>query len=88
MSGLSLEQRLAQRGLLADMALVARRHHATLSEILGRQRYRRIVLARHAAWRDLRERGMSYPDIAWFWGVHHTTVLAACQKPAAEEVQQ
>jgi chromosomal replication initiation ATPase DnaA len=87
MSGLSLEQRLAQRGLLGAVEKLARKHHVTMGEVLGRQRFRHIVAARHAAWRELRAKGLSYPAIAWLWGVDHTTVLAACTKAVAEEVQ-
>jgi len=87
MSGLSLEQRLAQRGLLGAVEKVARRHHVTMGELLGRRRFKHIVAARHSAWRELRAKGLSYPAIGELWGVDHTTVLAACQKPAAEGVQ-
>ena len=31
--------------------------------------------------------GLSYPAIGELWGVDHTTVLAACTKAVAEEVQ-
>jgi chromosomal replication initiation ATPase DnaA len=87
MSGLSLEQRLAQRGLLGEVERIAKRHHVTTSEMLGRRRLAHVVRARHAAWRELRARGLSYPAIGELWGVDHTTVLAACTKAVAEEVQ-
>lgn len=87
MSGLSLEQRLAQRGLLGAVEKVARRHHVTMGELLGRRRLAHVVRARHTAWRELRRMGLSYPAIGELWGVDHTTVLAACTKAVAEEVQ-
>lgn len=88
MSGLSLEQRLAQRGLLGAVEKVARKHHVTMGELLGRRRLAHIVAARHAAWWEMRAKGLSYPAIAWLFGVNHTTVISACGKEKVRNGRQ
>jgi chromosomal replication initiation ATPase DnaA len=93
MSGLSVEQELARRGLLALIEGIARAHHVTVAELIGRRRLSHIVKARHSAWLALRQRGWSYPAIGWLFGVDHTSVMSACRRKdseaerAAEEVQ-
>lgn len=89
MSGLSIEQELARRDLLGLVEAIARAHHVTMGELLGRRRYAHIIRARHAAWVELRRMGWSFPAIAALWGVDHTSVIHAVRKaePATEGVQ-
>jgi chromosomal replication initiation ATPase DnaA len=47
----------------------------SVADILGRHRERQFVLARHEFWTELRGMGFSYPDIATFCEVDHTSVI-------------
>lgn len=84
----SYEQRVSwldKRDLLGPVLKLARVHHVTLEELLGRSRAAHIVRARHSAWKWLKEaEGWSYVSIAEAWGVDHTTVMAALTKPSKE----
>ena len=79
-AGLSLEERLMARGVLADVAQVCTDTGVSLSAILGRGRTKSVAAARHEAMRAMRRRGLSYPEIGWLFGRDHTTVLMACRK--------
>ena len=78
----STEDRLARRGLLALVDIIAQAHAVTRSDVLGRGRTKQVAAARHALMRALREQGMSYPEVGWLLDRDHTTVIAACRKPA------
>jgi len=78
-SGLSLAQRIAARGLTGVLDAMSAAHCVTADEILGGSRLARVVLVRHALMRDLRARGYSYPEIGWLFGRNHTTVMYACR---------
>jgi chromosomal replication initiation ATPase DnaA len=49
---------------------IGRRDHAARAE-------------RNAVWAEMKARGMSYPQIARLFGVHHTTVLYAVNQELA-----
>lgn len=73
---------LDKRDMLGTLLKLAKLHKVTLGELLGTDRSKHIVRARHAAWKWLREcdEGWSYPSIADAFGVDHTTVMAAVKK--------
>lgn len=58
-----------------EVERVARRNGLTLNEIMSRNRAHRISRVRWQAFKVLRERKWSMPQIARQWGIHHTTVL-------------
>lgn len=88
MSGLSLAQRIASRGLTGTVQALAAAHAVTVEEILGATRMARVVRVRHMLMRDLRTRGMSYPEIGWLLGKDHSTVIAACRSPEARAARK
>lgn len=75
MSGLSLEQRIAARGLTDLLDVIATAHDVTSAAVLGPGRKRTVTAARRAFMIALRDRGMSLHDIADVTGRTHTTVL-------------
>lgn len=83
MSGVSLAERIASRGLTGTVAALAAANAITVAELLGGSRMARVVVARHTLMRDLRARGMSYPEIGWLLGRDHSTVIYACRDPDA-----
>lgn len=52
----------------------------TMYEACSPKRTKKIVEARHAAWKLLRDKGFSYPEIGSLWGVNHTSVMEALKK--------
>lgn len=70
--------RLAVReGLLETALRVAKAHHVTLPELVGRNRARAVAHARQALWAELyheKEGGWSYPRLAALFGHDHTTI--------------
>lgn len=81
-TGLSINERLRARGLLPDVERIAREHHVTTSDLLGRGRTAMVCRARKALYADLRERGFSYPEIGWLVGRDHTTIMHAIKEAA------
>ncbi|HET9045113.1 MAG TPA: helix-turn-helix domain-containing protein [Burkholderiales bacterium] len=77
MSGRSLEQRIADRGLSQLVEGVAHDHAVTAADLLGRSRTKAVVAARHCLMRILRARGLSLPEIGYLLDRDHTTVLSA-----------
>lgn len=71
---------LHARGLLTGALLIAKELHVPFEEAASKKRQKSITAARHAIWRWLRAKGHSYPQIAYFWWVDHTTVHAAVKK--------
>lgn len=65
---------LKVRGLAAEFADIARRHNVTLSEVMGPERLRPMVQARHECWRFLAGRGWSQPAIGRLFGRDASTV--------------
>ncbi len=56
-----------------------------VSDIIGRERTKLLSRARHVAMLLLRERGMSYPEIARaIGGMNHTSVIDGCKSIARE----
>ena len=53
---------------------IAIKHGCTLDEMLGRRRTPRIAQARFHGYAALREKGLTIPHIARFFGRDHTTV--------------
>ncbi|WP_394850988.1 helix-turn-helix domain-containing protein [Pendulispora brunnea] len=49
--------------------------------MLARSTCRAAVRRRHALWARAFAQGMSISQIARRWGVHHTTIAAALDKP-------
>lgn len=79
----SIALKLRQRGLLERAAVVARLHHVTLDDMLGRSRLKPHVDARHALWTELYPVLGSYPAVARLFEVNHVSVLRALRKRAA-----
>lgn len=53
----------------------------TLDDLRGRSRRRRMVDARAFAYHIMRDRGMSWPQIALAFGKrHHSTMIGSCQR--------
>ena len=71
---------LEERGLLEEVAAIVRAHYVTMYEACSPKRTKKIVEARHAAWKLLRDKGFSYPEIGSLWGVNHTSVMEALKK--------
>ena len=78
--------KLCQLGVLELVVDAAKRHGATLDDVLGRDRRPRLVAARHACWFVLYDHAtlrFSFPDIGELWGVDHTTVMSAVHRYGA-----
>ncbi len=78
MSGLSLAERIAARGLTGTVEALAQAYGVTSTDVLGRGRTKAVVRARTALMRSLRERGLSYPEIGHLLDRDHATVMYAC----------
>lgn len=68
---------LRDRHLYDLVATVCREHSVSVAAVLAADRHAAVSRARKHCWWLLRERGLSYPDIARLFGRHHTTVIAA-----------
>ena len=71
---------LETRDLLEVAKEIARKHHVTLDELLGRRRLGPEASARHELWRRLYEEIPSLPKLGEIFGRDHTTVMAAVHK--------
>ena len=71
---------LETRDLLEVAKEVARKHHVTLDELLGRRRQGPEASARHELWHRLYEEIPSLPKLGEIFGRDHTTVMAAVHK--------
>lgn len=71
---------LRERDLFEPMQVIARKHHATVREMLGRSHAGHAVRARHEAWMHLTGLGWTQAAIGRVWGVDHSTVMAATKK--------
>lgn len=76
-SGLSLVERMQQRGVYDLVEHIAYKHGYLVCEVLARSRKRPVVAARRAVCVALRARGLSLPVIGALIGRDHTTVLHA-----------
>jgi chromosomal replication initiation ATPase DnaA len=78
-----LEANLARTQLASESAWsphleahrVARAYGLTVEQLMSRRRMRPLPDARHQLWRLLRARGWSFPRIARFANVDHSTVI-------------
>jgi DnaA-like protein len=71
---------LETRDLLGIAKEIARKHHVTLEELLGRRRRGPEASARHELWHRLYEEIPSLPKLGEIFGRDHTTVMAAVHK--------
>src|SRR5689334_25167014 len=71
---------LETRDLLGVAKEIARKHHVTLEELLGRRRRGPEASARHELWHRLYEAIPSLPKLGEIFGRDHTTVMAAVHK--------
>ena len=71
---------LETRDLLGVAKEIARKHHVTLEELLGRRRRGPEAAARHELWHRLYEEIPSLPKLGEIFGRNHTTVMAAVHK--------
>ena len=70
--------RLGDRGLLPAVAMMCKRRHVTVEEVVGRSRTKAVVAARQVVWKWLHdERGLSWPEIAKLFDRKYFTVLGA-----------
>lgn len=74
-----IRARLAARGLLGEAVKVAQDHGVTFAEIAGKRRTKKVVQARHAAWRQIHAHGFSLHEIGALWGVDHSSVWKVLQ---------
>ncbi len=74
-TGLSLLERIRQRGVFELVTDIAHDHGQLLTMVLGKSRKRPVVAARRAVIVALRERGLSLPEIGALIGRDHTSVL-------------
>lgn len=82
---------LEARGLREPLVAVVRPMGVTMFEACGRTRSTRIVAARHAAWKKLRELGFSLNEIARLWGVDQSSVsygLAGVKRRRKKKVKK
>ena len=67
---------LRQRDLMTLAQRVAKEHHVLLEEMLGTDRSRPAIRARHAMWAELYAMGFwSYPRLAGLFAKDHTTIV-------------
>jgi chromosomal replication initiation ATPase DnaA len=72
------EQRIRARPQLLELVQeVCDARMLVLDDVCGRRRFKASVAGRHECWWHLRQMGFSYPQIASWWDVDHTTVLEA-----------
>jgi Bacterial dnaA protein helix-turn-helix len=85
--GVDAVERIARIPLVVRSVAVkiAFRYGITLRALVGNERVRHTVRARHEWWRLVRDTwDLSYPETARLvGGVHHTSVMAALRAPAA-----
>jgi chromosomal replication initiation ATPase DnaA len=74
-SALEPRLRAVKPTMHAIAAAVAAEHSLPVSALLGRSRFKHVVWARQALYSALRAQGLSYPAIARFLQLDHTTVL-------------
>src|SRR5574343_425888 len=55
--------------------IICERHDVSLHDLLGKRRFRHLVLARVDAYAKLREMGWSYPAIGWLFNRHHSSII-------------
>lgn len=79
---------LSERGLSTMLEEVARSHHVTQGEVVGRTRRLTPTKARHELWRRLRdEHGFSYPEIGSLFDRDHTTIMAGIRNARARQLE-
>src|SRR5690349_5930608 len=71
---------LETRDLLGVAKEIARNHHVTLEELLGRRRRGPEASARHELWHRLYEQIPSLPKLGEIFGRDHTTIMAGVHK--------
>src|SRR5689334_12850383 len=76
----AISRDLETRDLLEVARAIARKHHVTLDELLGRRRRGPEAAARHELWQRLYEELPSLPKLGEIFGRDHTTVMAAVHK--------
>lgn len=86
MTIVELRRELSQRDLTMEFEAICKRHTVTLKELFARRRYAPMCAARRDCWCLLRCRGWSFPLIARFWGMDHTTVMHGVRKAASDAV--
>lgn len=77
---------LLVRDLLEPVERIAKEHHVTLDEVLGRDRHAHVARARHECWFYLRGEGLSFPSIARLWGVNHTSIMSGVARAFTRRV--
>lgn len=73
---------LAARHLLGFVESVAREHHVTVNEVLGRGRTKRVMTARVAVYRGIRALGFSANEVALLMGREQSTIFKALAREA------
>lgn len=73
---------LHKRELLGLAEKVARTHHVTVHELLGRKRSQAVRKARRALYQALVDEGFSSVEVGDLLDRDHTTVLASLKKSA------
>jgi hypothetical protein len=76
----SIIRDLETRDLLELAKAIARKHHVTLEELLGRRRRAPEIAARHELWQRLYEQIPSQPKLGEIFGRDHSTIQAALHK--------
>ena len=71
---------LDTRDLLELAKEIARKHHVTLEELLGRSHGNPEASARHELWHRLYEHIPSFPKLGQIFGRDHSTILSAVHK--------
>lgn len=67
--------------------IAASYHGVSPHEVRSRVRERAVVAARVEVWRELRNRGWSYPRIGKEFGRDHTTVLVTLRRHYGREIE-
>ena len=75
-------QMLAERDLLAGVAIVCRMYHVLPEEALGNGRSKQVCAGRRAIYAHLRELGFSLTEVGALLGRDHTTILYGIRKAA------
>lgn len=84
-NGSPVRERVTLKSVNIIIFRVAESFGISVGDITGRERTKLLARARHVAMLLLRERGMSYPEIAKAVGrVDHTTVMSGCDSICRE----
>lgn len=68
---------------------IARKHHTSVELIISRVRTKNVTHARHHLWAVIRwTLDISYPEIARWFGVDHTTVMSGVRNHEARIVKE